>query len=153
VACGRSVRLVTSAATGKHRRASAFTLVEVLAAMLFMAMVIPAVVSALQVSSLSGEFATRKAEAARVADRALNENLALSNGGSLSGLNGTVVENGHEFRWTINSQPWSADSTMQLVTAEVSFTAAGREYSVRLNTLVNPLAQQQQSTSTTTGMQ
>ena len=47
-------------ATGKSRNESAFTLAEVLAALLFMAIVIPVAVEALHVASLSGEIATRK---------------------------------------------------------------------------------------------
>src|SRR5215471_15586268 len=135
---GACFRLLTSAATRKqHRRAAAFTLVEVLAAMAFMAIVIPVVVEALHVSSMSGEFAVRKSEAARVADKVLNEDLSQFNANT-SGQSGTVIDNGHEYRWTVSSQPWSQDSTMQLMTAEVKFSVAGRECSVHLDTLANP---------------
>ena len=123
-------------ATDEKRRASAFTLVEVLAALMFMAIVIPVAVDALRVASLSGEFATRKAEAARVADNVLNESIVTTNWNSA--MNGTVTENGHEFRYTVNSQSWLQDSTMRLLTAEVAFSAGGRQCSVRLNTLANP---------------
>jgi hypothetical protein len=43
-----------------------------LAALLFLAIVIPTVVEALHVASLAGEVAVRKSAAARVADRILN---------------------------------------------------------------------------------
>src|ERR1019366_4127245 len=52
--------------------ASAFTLAEVLAALLFLAIVIPTAVEALHIASLAGEVAARKGAAARVADRILN---------------------------------------------------------------------------------
>src|SRR5580704_3582100 len=70
--------------TGKYRgsrrrMAAAFTLAEVLAALLFLAIVIPAAVEVLHVASLAGEVAARKSEAARVADRGLNENLVTTN--------------------------------------------------------------------------
>jgi len=122
--------------TDKKRRAAAFTLVEVLAALMFMAIVIPVAVDALRVASLSGEFATRKAEAARVADAILNESIVTTNWNSA--VNGTVIENGHEFHYTLNSQSWLPDPTLQLLTAEVTFSAGGRQCSVRLNTLANP---------------
>ena len=48
------------------RHISAFTLAEVLAAMLFLAIVIPAAVEALHVASLAGEVAARKGAAARI---------------------------------------------------------------------------------------
>ena len=61
------------------RHASAFTLAEVLAAMLFLAIVIPAAVEALHVASLAGEVAARKGAAARIADRILNESIVTTN--------------------------------------------------------------------------
>jgi hypothetical protein len=49
---------------------------------------------------------------------------------------GTVTEGTEEFRWTLNSQNWPVD-TMQLLTAEVKFSAQGHDYSVKLSTLAN----------------
>src|SRR2546422_10859930 len=105
-------------ATDEKRRASAFTLVEVLAALMFMAIVIPVAVDALRVASLSGEFATRKAEAARVADEVLNESIVTTNWNSA--VNGTGIENGHEFRYTVHTQSWPQDSTVQILIADVT---------------------------------
>lgn len=122
-------------AARRHCHCSAFTLAEVLAALMFMAIVIPVVVEALHVASLSGEIATRKAEATRVADRILNESIVTTNWTSASG--GTVVENGNEFRWTMKTRPWPEDSAMQLVGTEVTFSARGKQYSVTLNTLAS----------------
>jgi hypothetical protein len=119
------------------RHDSAFTLAEVLAAMMFMAIVIPVVVEALHIASVSGEVAVRKAEAARVADRILNESIVTTNWSQSAA--GTVTENGREFRWTLRNEYWSPDSAMQLLTAEVEFSAQGRTYSVRMNTLANAL--------------
>ena len=62
----------------RHRR-SGFTLAELLASLLFLAIVIPAAVQALRVASLSGTVAARKGAAARIADRVLNESLVLTN--------------------------------------------------------------------------
>jgi hypothetical protein len=131
-----AVRLLTSAATrGKSRRTAAFTLAEVLAAMMFMAIVIPVAMEALHIASVSGEVAVRKAEASRVADRVLNENIVTTNRTQYA--TGTVSENGREFRWTLRNEYWPSESAMQLLTAEVEFTAQGRTYAVRMNTLAN----------------
>jgi len=116
-------------------RHSAFTLAEVLAAMLFLAIVIPTAVEALHVSSLAGEVAARKGAAARIADRILNESLVLTNW-SNGVQSGTVSEGALDFRWTLSSQAWPQDA-MQLVTAQVTFQAQGKDYSVRLSTLAN----------------
>lgn len=121
--------------TNKNRVA-AFTLAEVLAALLFLAIVIPAAVEALHVASLAGEVAARKGAAARVADRILNESLVMTNW-NLGAQNGTATDGMLEFRWTLTSQNWPADA-MQLLTAEVKYSAQGRDYSVKLNTLANP---------------
>src|ERR1035438_6697198 len=56
-----------------------FTLAEVLAALLFMAIVIPAAIEGMHIASLAGTVAARKGEAARVAQRLLTETLITTN--------------------------------------------------------------------------
>ena len=126
-------------ATAKIKRHAAFTLAEVLAAMLFLAIVIPTAVEALHVSSLAGEVAARKGAAARIADRVLNESIVMTNWNS-GAQSGTVSEGVLSFRWTLSSEPWPQDA-MQLLTAEVKYQAQGKDYSVRLSTLANASAQ------------
>ena len=136
-------------ATATNKNCAAFTLAEVLAAMLFLAIVIPVAVEALHVSSLAGEVAARKGAAGRIADRILNESLVTTNwsGGVQSG---TVSEGALDFRWTLTSRNWPQDS-MQMLTAEVKFLAQGKDYSVKLSTLANsqtlPGQQMQPATS------
>ena len=115
------------------RRCAAFTLSEALAALLFMAIVIPVVVQAIHTASLAGEVAARKSAAVRVADEVLNESLVMTNWSS-GPQSGTKTQGGLEFQWKLSSQSWPAD-TMQIVTAEVSFSAQGKQYSVKLSTL------------------
>ncbi len=114
------------------RRNEGFTLAEVLAALALMAIVIPAGVEALHIASTVGEISARKADAARIAERVLDENILLGT----ATQSGTVEENGREFRWTLKNERWTEDA-MQLMTAEVTFKAQERDYSVRLSTLVN----------------
>jgi hypothetical protein len=115
------------------RRCAAFTLSEALAALLFMAIVIPVVVQAIHTASLAGEVAARKSAAVRVADEVLNESLVMTNWSS-GPQSGTKTQGGLEFQWKLSSQSWPAD-TMQIVTAEVGFSAQGKQYSVKLSTL------------------
>jgi type II secretory pathway pseudopilin PulG len=126
--------IATSKESANGRNA-AFTLAEVLAAMMFMAIVIPVAVEALHIASVSGQVAVRKAEATRVADRILNESIVTTNWTQYTA--GIVTENGREFHWTLRNEYWSPDSALQLLTAEVEFSAQGRTYAVRMNTLVN----------------
>ncbi len=120
-------------------RHSAFTLAEVLAALLFLAIVIPTAVEALHVASLAGEVAARKSVAARVADRILSESLVTTNWTS-GNQSGTVTEGILDFKWKLTSATWPEDP-MQLLTAEVTFSAQGKEYSVKLSTLANATTQ------------
>jgi type II secretory pathway pseudopilin PulG len=123
-------------------RTAAFTLAEVLAALMFMAIVIPVAVQALTTAALAGEIAVRKGVAARVADRILNESIVTMNANQ-SAQNGTVTEGALEFRWTLSTEKWPQDS-MQLLTAEVKFSAQGKEYSVKLSTLADSQTQNSQ---------
>jgi len=120
-----------------YPHASAFTLAEVLAALLFLALVIPAAVEALHLASLAGEVAARKGPAMRLADRILNESLVTTNWNTGT-QSGTVADGSRESRWTLTSQTWPVDA-MQCLTVEVKYPVRGRDYSVKLSTLANPL--------------
>jgi hypothetical protein len=106
-----------------------------LAALLFVAIVIPTAVEVLHVASLAGEVAARKSEAARVADRVLSESIVTTNWAS-GVQSGTVSEGILDFRWRLTAESWPQDS-MQLLTAEVTYSAQGKDYSVRMSTLAN----------------
>jgi Tfp pilus assembly protein PilV len=126
------MKLATAA---NKRRSSGFTLAEVLAALLFLAIVIPAAIEAMHVASLAGDVAARKGAAARVADRVLNESIVLTNWNG-GGQNGVVTEGAIEYRWKLSQQNWTA-TDIQLLTAEVTFSAQGRDYGVRVSTLAD----------------
>ncbi|MGA2603432.1 MAG: hypothetical protein ABSG14_04315 [Verrucomicrobiia bacterium] len=128
-------RLSTSRKPSTRGAEAGFTLAEVLAAMMFMAIVIPVAVDGLRIASAAGELAVHKAEAARVAERELNE-IAVTATGGITAQNGTVQEGGHSYQWKLHSELWPRDS-MQLLTMEVTFTSRDRAYSTRLSTLVN----------------
>ena len=131
---GRTRPAGRNSRAGRPGHCAAFTLAEVLAALMFLAIVIPTAVEALHVASLAGEVAARKSEAARVADRILSESLVTTNWGGTQ--SGTVTEGILDFRWKLTTQTWPQDS-MELLTAEVTYSAQGRDFSVRLSTLAN----------------
>ena len=136
---------IASIKTRRAGRRAGFTLAEVMAALLFLAIVIPTAVEVLHVASLAGEVAARKSEAARVADRILSESVVTTNwSGAMQ--SGTVTEGVLDFRWTLTSQVWSQSplpqaqssaARMELLTAEVKYSAQGRDYSVKSSTLAN----------------
>lgn len=122
-------------ATVQNKAQSGFTLAETLAALVFMAIVIPAAVEALHVASGAGEIAVRKGEAAQIAERVLNQSLVLTNWSS-GPQSGVADQGSDEFRWTLKGQNWPQD-TMELLTANVTFSTQGHDYSVELSTLAS----------------
>ena len=118
---------------------AAFTLAEVLAALVFMAILIPVALEGLSIASRAGEVAARKSEAALVAERVLNESVVTTNW-SATVQNGTVRQGIRDFRWTLRNDPWDKDpnqTAIRQLSVEVIFPAQGRDYSVRMSTLVD----------------
>jgi type II secretory pathway pseudopilin PulG len=111
-----------------------FTLVEVLAALLFMGILIPVTVQAIRVASRAGQVADRKVAAGRIAERVLNELLVngtlMQNSGS-----GTIEEGDRSYEWTMSSETWTEDQ-MNLVTVTVIYEVQGQEFDVQLSTLM-----------------
>jgi type II secretory pathway pseudopilin PulG len=114
---------------------AAFTLVEVLAALAFMAIVIPVAVDGLRIANRAGQVGQRKAVAARIAERVLNEVVITGQFRSTT-QSGTVQEGVQAYQWFMRSEPWPMDA-MLLVTVQVNFPVQGREFDVRLSTLVD----------------
>jgi type II secretory pathway pseudopilin PulG len=113
---------------------AAFTLVEVLAALVFMAIVIPVAVDGIRVANQAGIVGQRKAAAARVAERLLDELIVTGQFRSTS-QSGNVQEAMQQYQWSMRSDPWPMDA-MRLVSVQVNFPVQGRNYNVQLSTLV-----------------
>ncbi len=116
-----------------------FTLAEVLAALLFMAIVVPVALQGMHVATLAGTVGVRKGEAVRVAQRILDNAILMTNW-SATTQGDTTREGIRDFRWTLRNDPWNIDLNQNVIrqlTVEVFFTAQEREYSVRLSTLVD----------------
>ncbi len=118
---------------------SAFTLIELLAAMAFMAIVIPVAMQGLTIASRAGEVSQRKMVATRVCDSVLNEYLAKSQLVT-TGQKGVVQEGAIDYRWNIRTVTWREDS-MRVVTAEVTYPVQGRDYTVTASTLIGLITQ------------
>lgn len=116
-----------------------FTLAEVLAALVFMAIVIPVAVEGLRVANLAGQVGARKVAAARVADRVLNE-LLVTGQWRQSAQSGTIQEGPQQFRWQMRLEPWN-QGALRLMTVQVTFPVQGRDYDVRLSTIVDTATQ------------
>jgi type II secretory pathway pseudopilin PulG len=122
----------------EKRAQRAFTLAEVLAALMFMAIVIPVTLQGLRIASRAGEVAQRKSQAVRIAENVLNESLVLTNW--MRNQRGTTMEGVTEFQWSLHSDRWNMDASAfapSLVTVEVTFPVQNQKYSVNLSTLAS----------------
>jgi prepilin-type N-terminal cleavage/methylation domain-containing protein len=112
----------------------AFTLIEVLASLLLMAIVIPVAMEGMSVASRVGILGQRKAAAMRVAERVLNE-LMIEQQTQQSSSSGTAVDGDTSYPWTMRVENWPEDA-MQQLTVAVTFTVQGNNYEVNLTTLL-----------------
>ena len=122
-----------------RRKESGFTLAEALAALAFLAIVIPVAVEGLRVANQVGQVADRKAAAARVADRILNE-LLVTKQWQQASSSGNVQEGRLSYQWRLLNEAWEQDS-LKLLTVLVTYSVQGQEYDVRLSTLVDAAQQ------------
>ncbi|HTZ21261.1 MAG TPA: prepilin-type N-terminal cleavage/methylation domain-containing protein [Opitutaceae bacterium] len=113
-----------------------FTLAEVLAALLLMAIIVPVALQGVQIASRAGTLGQRKAAAMRVAERVLNELLA-TDGLTQSTGSGTVAEGDQSYAWTMQTETWPEDA-MNVVTVRVVFNVQGYDYNVSLSSLYDP---------------
>ena len=142
---------------------SAFTLVEVLAALLFLAIAVPAIVGALSVASRTSEVAERSSIAGGLAENKLNEMLVDNAWQSAAQSNGDCGADFPFYHWQMSTQTWAGGanttgtgtatpttsstttgttgtSSLTELSVEVFYPVQGSEHSVRLTTVVNSSA-------------
>jgi type II secretion system protein I len=134
----------TPALPGAIRSSAGFTLVEVLAALLFLAIAIPAILGAISASSRSAEAAERSAIAAQLAENQLSQ-FVVEQSNTTGGTMGTSGSSGDRgdfgtdypgYRWEMKQEPWTAAADLTQYTIQVFFSVRGQERSVELSTLV-----------------
>ncbi|HEY4249467.1 MAG TPA: type II secretion system protein [Lacunisphaera sp.] len=121
-------------AAGLNRRG--FTLVEVLASLLLMAIIVPVAMQGMSIASRAGIVSQRKAAAMRVAERVMDEMIA-TNQLTQNSTSGSQTDGDTTYAWTMTAEPWSADTMTQL-TVRVTFTVQGHDYDVAASTLFDP---------------
>jgi prepilin-type N-terminal cleavage/methylation domain-containing protein len=118
-----------------------FTFVEILAALAFLGVLIPVVVSALMVSNRTAVTAERSTIAAQLGENRLNQMMLADAWTSESGR-GDFGADWPGYRWEMKQADWNSGAMTEL-TLDVYFPVQGREQTIRLSTLVNEsLAQQ-----------
>jgi prepilin-type N-terminal cleavage/methylation domain-containing protein len=126
-------------------RCRGFTLAEVLAALLLMAILIPVTIHGVTVASRAGTLGQRKATAMRIAERVLDEQIVTGQFATATPY-GNIVDGDTTYPWTMKSDSWAED-TMTVLTVRVSFDVQGSTFEVAASTLYDPTAT---STTTTT---
>jgi len=123
---------------GSRNFQAGFTLVEMLAAMLFMAIVIPVALQGLRIASRAGAVAGRKGVAVQLAESKLNE-LIVTGQWHNSGQGGACGPQWPGYQWTAKNEPWGGDTglnNLRLVTVEVTYPVQSQNYSVHLSTIL-----------------
>ena len=99
---------------GRRRtRTGGFTFVEILAALMFLAVVIPTIVSALTISNRASEYTERGGAAGELAENKLNEMLtadAWQAAGSTAG--GDCGPDWPGYRWEMTQTPWTGGGSV-----------------------------------------
>lgn len=121
----------------RRRRDAAFTLIEVLAALLLAAIVLPAVMQAVGISTSAAGDARRRLEAAALAEGKLAELVASSEWQSAE-LSGDFAPDHPGYTWKAEVAEWPTAAELRQLTVEVSWLARNRPRSVMLTTLVPP---------------
>ena len=114
---------------------AAFTFVEILAAMIFLAILLPAIFEGLTIANRASVVAEREDVAACLTQNKLAE-LTLDNAWSSADPSGDFGADWPGYHWVSTQSPWDVDS-MIVLTVQTSFPVQGSERSITLSTLVS----------------
>ena len=133
---GLPARVPARASHGQEARATrrAFTLPEVLATLLLVAIVLPSVMQGISLATAAAGTARQRSEATALAESKLNELTATSQWQS-GGLSGDFGPQWPGYAWQAEVQSWVEPSARQLQ-VHVTWFARGRNQDVTLSTLV-----------------
>ena len=117
------------------RPRAAFTFVEVLAAMVFLGILMPVVISAMLTANRAGVVAERSTIAAQLGENKLGE-LQLGDAWSSAASSGDFGAEWSGYRWQLTKPTWQTGEMTEL-TLVVFYKAQGSEHEARLSTLVD----------------
>ena len=111
-----------------------FTLPEVLATLLLVAIVLPSVMHGISIATAAAGTARQRSEATALAESKLNE-LTSTNQWQSGGMSGDFGQDWPAYTWQAEAQSWVEPSARQLH-VHVRWHARGRDHDVTLSTLV-----------------
>jgi type II secretory pathway pseudopilin PulG len=115
-----------------------FTLAEVLAALIFLAILVPTVIEGLTLANRVSVMTERSAGAGELAENKMNE--LLLDGTSSDASESSAGDFGTDwpgYRWESTEEAWDEDNTMTQLSVEVFYPVQGAEHSVTLSTLIS----------------
>ena len=127
----------------RRSRRSAFTIVEMLAAMTFLGILLPVLFSALLTASRTGTVAERTTNAMQLGENQLNE-LTLGGAWSSAESRGDFGTDWPGYRWELTKADWQTGAMTELV-IHVFFPVQGGEHEVQMSTLVSDSLTQSQT--------
>lgn len=130
------------------RSCSAFTFAEVLAALVFLAILIPAVMQGITIASRVSVMAERSAIASGLAQNKLDE-LTINDAWTAAEASGDFGADWTGYRWETTQSTWDM-GTMTVLAVKVFYPVQGQENSVSLSTLVYSATASGSSTTTST---
>ena len=116
------------------RQRTAFTLIEVLAALAFTAIVLPVTMRGISLITTAASEARKRSEATVLAQNTLAE-LMTAGVPQFSETSGDFAPDNPEYRWTAELSDWQETNLKQLE-VQVIWTARGSEHAVALTTLI-----------------
>lgn len=125
------MRYLAPNASNKRR---AFTFVEVLASMLFIAIVIPAAIKGIRLAAEAGTLAERKSTALQLGESLLQEMIVTEEWRSSTG-GGTFEEPWENYEWRIETGTWT-EPGLQMLTLYVTFPIRQQPFEISMTTLV-----------------
>ena len=139
-----SLRAFVPSCLREENARAAFTFVEILAALIFLAILLPAVFEGITLANRASVLAERQAVAVELTQNKLAE-LTLDDTWTSADPRGDFGPDWPGYRWESTQTAWDMD-TMTVLTVQTFFPVQGREQSLSLSTLVSSTA----STLTTT---
>jgi len=124
---------MTRSCQWRSRRAG-FTLVEVLAALVLLATILPVAMRGISLATAAAGESRRQMEAASLAEAELADLLA-TDAWQGANLSGSFAPDWPDYQWTADVSNWEG-TTVQQVTVRVEWTARGTQRAVSLTTLV-----------------
>jgi type II secretory pathway pseudopilin PulG len=128
--------------SGGHKGASnenAFTLVEILATFVLIALILPAAMEGISLAMKLGTKSKHQVEASALAETKLAEFLLSGDysKGDQSGTFDDTSDSDAKYTWDLSIEDWTTADSMEQLTMTVGWTdSAGTDHSVALSTLV-----------------